>query len=202
MTVIPGFRHRAMRVVVKMLSRSFFILIFSACLGAAPAVAQPRGAGYPPPGGERHGGMRYPYNGFDNPQNTFPSRNEGFDGRRQRLSPEERREKAEQLRVIPEKKPKADKESARSGTKRQQEVYATIDKSYEDMKDSKRVTEDSALVSLRYTARNMVETCDVLFTNFPGLLEKPDYKDQVIEIMQEPKQYILKLEGETDNEQH
>lgn len=54
----------------------------------------------------------------------------------------------------------------------------------------------------RYTARNMVETCDVLFTNFPGLLEKPDYKDQVIEIMQEPKQYILKLEGETDNEQH
>lgn len=48
----------------------------------------------------------------------------------------------------------------------------------------------------------MVETCDVLFTNFPGLLEKPDYKDQVIEIMQEPKQYILKLEGEPDNEQH
>ena len=67
---------------------------------------------------------------------------------------EERREKAEHLRVIPEKKPKADKESARSGTKRQQEVYATIDKSYEDMKDSKRVTEDSALVSLRYTAAN------------------------------------------------
>lgn len=119
-----------------------------------------------------------------------------------RASPEERREKAEQLRVIPEKKPKADKESARSATKRQQEVYATIDKSYEDMKDSKRVTEDSALVSLRYTARNMVETCDVLFTNFPGLLEKPDYKDQVIEIMQEPKQYILKLEGDMDNEQH
>ena len=102
------------------------------------------------------------------------------------------------LRIVP----KADKESARSGTKRLQEVYATIDKSYEDMKDSKRVTEDSALVSLRYTARNMVETCDVLFTNFPGLLEKPDYKDQVIEIMQEQKQYILKLEGETDNEQH
>lgn len=119
-----------------------------------------------------------------------------------RASPEERREKAEQLRVIPEKKPKADKESARSGTKHRQEAYVTIGKSYEDMKDSKRVTEDSALVSLRYTARNMVETCDVLFTNFPGLLEKPDYKDQVIEIMQEPKQYILKLEGETDNEQH
>lgn len=119
-----------------------------------------------------------------------------------RASPEERREKAEQLRVIPEKKPKADKESTRSGTKRQQEAYATIDKSYEDMKAAKRVTEDSALESLSYTAKNMVETCDVLFDNFPGLLSKPDYKAQVIEIMQEPKQYILKLEGETDNEQY
>ena len=119
-----------------------------------------------------------------------------------RASPEERREKAEQLRVIPEKKPKADKGSTNNGTKHSRQDYVEIDKSYEDMKASKRVTEDSALVSLRYTARNMVETCDVLFTNFPGLLEKPDYKAQVVEIMQEPKQYIIKLEGETDNEQH
>lgn len=119
-----------------------------------------------------------------------------------RASPEERREKAEQLRVVPEKKPKADSGSTNSGTKHSRQDYVEIDKSYEDMKASKRVTEDSALVSLRYTARNMVETCDVLFTNFPGLLEKPDYKAQVIEIMQEPKQYIIKLEGETDNEQH
>lgn len=119
-----------------------------------------------------------------------------------RASPEDRREKAEQLRVIPEKKPKADSGSTNSGTKHSRQDYVEIDKSYEDMKASKRVTEDSALVSLRYTARNMVETCDVLFTNFPGLLEKPNYKAQVVEIMQEPKQYIIKLEGETDNEQH
>ena len=119
-----------------------------------------------------------------------------------RASPEERREKAEQLRVVPEKKPKADNGSTNNGTKHSRQDYVEIDKSYEDMKASKRVTEDSALVSLRYTARNMVETCDVLFTNFPGLLEKPDYKAQVVEIMQEPKQYIIKLEGETDNEQH
>ncbi|MBO4848797.1 MAG: hypothetical protein J5586_06570 [Clostridia bacterium] len=120
-----------------------------------------------------------------------------------RASPEERREKAEQLKVIREKKARADKkDSTQRDTKRKQQTYETIDKCYEDMKDSKHVTEDSALVSLRYTARNMVETCDVLFTNFPGLLAKPDYKVQVIEIMQEPKQYILKLEGETDNEQH
>jgi hypothetical protein len=106
-----------------------------------------------------------------------------------RASPGERREKAEQLRMIPEKKPKAD------NTKRHHQAYATIEKSYEDMKSPKRADEESAMISLRYVARNMIECCDVLFDNFPGLLEKPDYKAQVIEVMQEPKQYILKLEG-------
>lgn len=109
-------------------------------------------------------------------------------------SPEERREKAEQLRMIPEKKPKA------NNTKRWQQAYAAIDKSYEDMKAPKRADEESAMISLRYVARNMIECCDVLFDNFPGLLEKPDYKAQVIEVMQEPKQYILKLEGGDDFE--
>lgn len=111
-----------------------------------------------------------------------------------RASPEERREKAEQLRMIPEKKPKA------NNTKRWQQAYTAIDKSYEDMKAPKRADEESAMVSLRYVARNMIECCDVLFENFPGLLSKPDYKDQVIEVMQEPKQYILKLEGGDDFE--
>lgn len=111
-----------------------------------------------------------------------------------RASAEERREKAEQLRMIPEKKPKAD------NTKRWQQAYTAIDKSYEDMKVPKRADEESAMVSLRYVARNMIECCDVLFDNFPGLLEKPNYKAQVIEVMQEPKQYILKLEGGDDFE--
>ena len=119
-----------------------------------------------------------------------------------RASPEERREKAEKLRVIPEKKPKADKDSAQSSPKRRRQDYAEIDQIYDELKAPKRADEDSAMVSLRYVARNMVETCDVLFTNFPGLLAKPTYKAQVIETMQEPKQYILKLEGEPDNEQH
>ena len=113
-----------------------------------------------------------------------------------RASPEERREKAEQLRVIPEKKPKANKAPSQSDKKHQRPDYVQIEKSYEDMKDAGRVTEESALVSLRYTARNMVETCDVLFENFPGLLSKPAYKVQVVEIMQEPKQYIMDLEEE------
>ncbi len=120
-----------------------------------------------------------------------------------RASPEERREKAEQLRVIPEKKPKADNNhSQQSSPKRRRQDYAEIDQIYDELKAPKRADEDSAMVSLRYVARNMVETCDVLFTNFPGLLAKPEYKAQVIETMQEPKQYILKLEGEPDNEQH
>ena len=120
-----------------------------------------------------------------------------------RASPEERREKAEQLRVVPEKKPKADNNhSQQSSPKRRRQDYAEIDQIYDELKAPKRADEDSAMVSLRYVARNMVETCDVLFTNFPGLLAKPAYKAQVIETMQEPKQYILKLEGEPDNEQH
>ena len=120
-----------------------------------------------------------------------------------RASPEERREKAERLRVIPEKKPKADNNhSQQSSPKRRRQDYAEIDQIYDELKAPKRADEDSAMVSLRYVARNMVETCDVLFTNFPGLLAKPEYKAQVIETMQEPKQYILKLEGEPDNEQH
>ena len=113
-----------------------------------------------------------------------------------RASPEERREKAEQLRVIPEKKPKADKDSAQSSPKRRRQDYAEIDQIYDELKAPKRADEDSAIVSLRYVARNMIESCDSLFDNFPGLLEKPDYKAQVIEIMQKPKQYIINLEGE------
>lgn len=119
-----------------------------------------------------------------------------------RASPEERREKAEQLRVIPAKKPKADKDSPQSDVKRNRQDYAEIDQVYEELRTQKHVTEDSALVSLRYVARNMVETCDALFANFPGLLTKQIFRVQVVEIMQKPKQYILNLEGETDNEQH
>ena len=115
-----------------------------------------------------------------------------------RVSPEKRREKAEQLRVLPKKKSKADKASPQSDTKHSRQDYVEIDKSYKDMKVSKRVTEDSALVSLRYTARNMIETCDVLFENFPGLLSKQIYREQVVDILQGPKQYILKLEDDKE----
>jgi len=114
-----------------------------------------------------------------------------------RASPEERREKAEQLRVIPEKKPKVDNNySQQSSPKRRRQDYAEIEQIYDELKAPKRANEDSAMVSLRYVARNMIESCDSLFSNFPGLLSKPAYKVQVVEIMQEPKQYIINLEGE------
>ena len=112
-----------------------------------------------------------------------------------RTSLEDRRKKAEQLKIVSSKKSKVTNGNTHSA-KRHRQLYAEIDQVYEGLNAPKRVTEDSALVSLRYTARNMIETCDVLFTNFPGLLEKPDYKAQVVEIMQEPKQYIINLEGE------
>ena len=83
---------------------------------------------------------------------------------------EDRLEKAEQLKIIPIKKEKVSNGNSYFGTKNHRHGSATIDKTYEDLKASKHVTEDSALVSLRYAARNMVETCDVLFENFPGLL--------------------------------
>lgn len=64
--------------------------------------------------------------------------------------------------------------------------------------------------------RRLFQRLNLLIKHYPGSLWSNEqherrmqyqcavqgYKDQVIEIMQEPKQYILKLEGETDNEQH
>lgn len=116
-----------------------------------------------------------------------------------RNSLEDRRKKAEQLKIVSSKKSKVINGNTHSA-KRHCQLYAEIDQVYEGLKAPKRATEDSALVSLRYVARNMVETCDVLFENFPGLLSKPTYKAQVIEIMQRPKQYILKLEDDKDTE--
>lgn len=115
-----------------------------------------------------------------------------------RTSLEDRREKAEQLKIVPGKKSK-DTNGNIHGTKRHRQDYAEIDQIYEELKAPKHVTEDSALVSLRYAARNLVETCD-LFENFPGLLSKQIYREQVVDILQGPKQYIQKLEDDKDTE--
>ena len=41
----------------------------------------------------------------------------------------------------------------------------------------------------------MIRVCDTLFTDFPRLLSDSSYKAKVIDIMQEPKNYILQIEG-------
>lgn len=119
-----------------------------------------------------------------------------------RASPHERREMAEKLRVVPDKKETNDSQSdvdtPKIPGKRRNQDYEDIDKIYAELKTPKKVTENSALESLRYTAQNMISTCDVLFQHFPGLLSIPEFRVQVIEIMQEPKQYILDLEGEKE----
>ncbi len=119
-----------------------------------------------------------------------------------RASPEKRLEMAEKLRVTPDTKDKSSSKSesdtAKAPGKRRNQDYEDIDRIYEELKAPKKVTEKSALESLRYTAQNMISTCDVLFQHFPGLLSIPEFRLQVIEIMQEPKQYILDLEGEKD----
>ncbi len=118
-----------------------------------------------------------------------------------RASPHKRREMAENLRIAPSKKGKngsKSEDAPKAPSKRRNQDYEDIDKIYEELKTPKKVTEKSALESLRYTAQNMISTCDVLFQHFPGLLSNQEFREQVIEIMQEPKQYIIKLEGEKE----
>ena len=56
-------------------------------------------------------------------------------------------------------------------------------------------SEDSILETLRGAVIDMIRVCDTLFSDFPRLLSDNAYKAKVIAIMQEPKQYILEIEG-------
>lgn len=57
------------------------------------------------------------------------------------------------------------------------------------------VSEDSVLETLHGAVTDMIRVCDTLFEDFPRLLQDGTYKRKVIEIMQEPKSYILQIEG-------
>ena len=109
--------------------------------------------------------------------------------------PEERRQKAEKLRVPKEKptpQPISSRKEARQELKEIRDIYA-------DMVQGETPTpasEDSILETLRGAVTDMIRVCDTLFSDFPRLLEDSTYKAKVIEIMQEPKQYILEIEGE------
>ena len=113
--------------------------------------------------------------------------------------PEERIRKAEALRVKPDKdrnKPggclsPADKpaNTSRQELKEVREVCAEmIDNSLAP------AGEDSILETLHGTVMDMIRVCDTLFMDFPRLLTDSAYKAKVVEIMQEPKNYIIKIE--------
>lgn len=106
---------------------------------------------------------------------------------------EERRQKAEELRAFKEKAP------AKSSRKAAREELQAIRKIAADMRPDNPpapTSEDSVLDTLHGTVTDMIHICNNLFSDFPRLLADSTYKVKVIEIMQEPKQYILELEGE------
>ncbi|MCC8130069.1 MAG: hypothetical protein LIO51_09090 [Clostridiales bacterium] len=57
------------------------------------------------------------------------------------------------------------------------------------------VDENSVLGSLRGVANTMIRGCNRCFEMFPTLLTEQAYRRQVVEILQEPKAYILELEN-------
>lgn len=99
----------------------------------------------------------------------------------------ERRQRAEELRFP---KPK----TTRSRAEAHKELLE-IQKISEDMRNNHgAASEDSILETLRGTMQDAIRVCNTLFADFPRLLTEYSYREQVIEIMQEPKQYILKIE--------
>lgn len=57
------------------------------------------------------------------------------------------------------------------------------------------VTEDNMLDTLHGVTNTMIRGCERCFGLFPTLLSEPIYRARVMEIMQEPKDYILNLEN-------
>lgn len=120
-----------------------------------------------------------------------------------KAAPEERRQKAEALRVKPEKPSKdiykaGSSSSPSKSMKDKRQELKEIRALYSDMRDENKdpVNEDDILETLRSAVISMIRICDTLFLDFPRLLSDAAYKAKVIEIMQEPKQYILEIEGE------
>ncbi len=111
---------------------------------------------------------------------------------------------AEQLR-----KPKEDKDKAAATTpyqpppmKNRRQDYQEIEEAYEELKrKDKKVTENDALDSIKAAVRSMLCVCDNFIEYFPRLITDETYRIRFVEIMQEAKSYIQKLE-ENSNENH
>lgn len=103
--------------------------------------------------------------------------------------PEERRELTENLRMP---RPSSKKPS--------REMSAMIGNIKSDMRKIKpAVSEEDALVTLNGAIDLLIESCEMLFDDYPGLLSKKQYFAKVMEVMQRAIKYIEELKGETTN---
>ena len=119
-----------------------------------------------------------------------------------RAPAEKRRQLAEKLRVTKDNsaslRSSKDKLPASATSKAARQELQEIRDIYTDMLPddaSAPTSEDSVLETLHGAVTDMIRVCDTLFADFPRLLEDSTYKARVIEIMQEPKSYILQIEG-------
>ena len=100
-----------------------------------------------------------------------------------KASPSERRQMAEGLRIPKEAKDKS--------------TYEEIRRIAEEMTCKKpKVSEDSILASMTAAVNTMIEACELFFRDYPNLLTDQIYRGKVIRILQKPKNFILKIEGE------
>ncbi|MCD8160866.1 MAG: hypothetical protein LUE61_06755 [Clostridiales bacterium] len=90
--------------------------------------------------------------------------------------PEERPEKVRRLRSM-----------SKEELKRMREIG-------ESFQTARKVTEESMLVSVSALVDTMMSSCNRCFHEFPRLLDDPQYRTQLIEIMQKPKNYITIIE--------
>ncbi|MCD8197930.1 MAG: hypothetical protein LUE24_12325 [Lachnospiraceae bacterium] len=109
--------------------------------------------------------------------------------------PEEQEERAKKLRdpeVQRRGKPRARPEEGEILKKVAADMEATVPK--------RKVSETSMLETLRGVVATMIRGADKCFELFPTLLTEQVYRVQVIEIMQEPKNYISNLETGGEHE--
>ncbi len=105
--------------------------------------------------------------------------------------PEERETLARRLRnpdIQRRGKPRRETEEERITRKVTEDMESTVPK--------RRVNENSMLETLRGVAETMIRSCNRCFDLFPTLLTEQVYRSQVMDILQEPKNYILNLESE------
>ena len=113
-----------------------------------------------------------------------------------KAAPEERLQIVEELQKPKSKPPTKEKPPTLTARQQARQNLQAVREIYADMlTPSEKVGEDSILETLHGTVTDMIRICDTLFADFPRLLTDSTYKAKVIAIMQEPKEYILQIEG-------